>query len=40
MGPAHPVLVIGAGLSVLMLLIILVLQLVTGGGLETEFFYQ
>ena len=31
-------LIIGAGLSVLMLLIMLVLQLVTGGGLDTEFF--
>jgi len=31
-------LIISAGLSVLMLLVMLVLQLVTGGGLETEFF--
>jgi len=31
-------LILGAGLSVLMLLIMLVLQLVTGGGLDTEFF--
>jgi hypothetical protein len=31
-------LILGAGLSALMLLIMLVLQLVTGGGLETEFF--
>jgi hypothetical protein len=31
-------LILGAGLSVLMLLIMLVLQLITGGGLETEFF--
>jgi hypothetical protein len=31
-------LMIGAGLSVLMLLIMLVLQLITGGGLDTEFF--
>jgi len=31
-------LIIGAGLSVLMLIIMLVLQVVTGGGLETEFF--
>ncbi len=31
-------LIIGAGLAVLFLLIMLVLQLVTGGGLETEFF--
>jgi hypothetical protein len=33
-------LILSAGLSVLMLLIMIVLQLVTGGGLETEFFYQ
>jgi hypothetical protein len=31
-------LIISAGLSMLMLLIMLVLQLVTGGGLDTEFF--
>ncbi len=31
-------LIIGAGLGVLMLLIMLVLQVITGGGLETEFF--
>lgn len=31
-------LMIGAGLSVLMLIIMLVLQVLTGGGLETEFF--
>jgi hypothetical protein len=31
-------LILSAGLSVLMLLIMLVLQLATGGGLETEFF--
>ena len=31
-------LIIGAGLSVLMLIVMLVLQLVTGGGLETQFF--
>jgi hypothetical protein len=31
-------LILGAGLSVLFLIIMLVLQLVTGGGLETEFF--
>jgi hypothetical protein len=31
-------LILGAGLSALMLIILLVLQLVTGGGLETEFF--
>jgi len=31
-------LIIGAGLSVLFLIIMLVLQIVTGGGLETEFF--
>lgn len=31
-------LVIGAGLAVLFLLIMLVLQIVTGGGLETDFF--
>ena len=31
-------LILGAGFSALMLLIMLVLQLVTGGGLETEFF--
>lgn len=31
-------LILGAGFSVLMLIIMLVLQLVTGGGLETEFF--
>ena len=31
-------LIIGAGLSVLMLIIMFVLQIVTGGGLETEFF--
>jgi len=31
-------LIIGAGLSVLMLIIMFVLQVVTGGGLETEFF--
>ena len=31
-------LILGAGLSVLMLIIMLVLQIVTGGGLETEFF--
>ena len=31
-------LILGAGLSLLMLIIMLVLQLVTGGGLETEFF--
>lgn len=30
-------LILSAGLSVLMLLIMVVLQLVTGGGLETEF---
>jgi hypothetical protein len=31
-------LIIGAGLSVMMLIVMLVLQLVTGGGLETQFF--
>jgi len=31
-------LIIGAGLSVLMLIIMFVLRVVTGGGLETEFF--
>ena len=31
-------LILGAGLSVLMLIIMLVLQLVTGGGLQTDFF--
>jgi len=31
-------LILGAGLSVLMLIILLVLQIVTGGGLDTEFF--
>ena len=31
-------LIIGAGLSVLFLIIMLVLQIVTGGGLDTEFF--
>jgi hypothetical protein len=31
-------LILGAGLGVLMLIIMLVLQVVTGGGLETEFF--
>ena len=31
-------LILGAGLSVLFLIIMLVLQIVTGGGLETEFF--
>ncbi len=31
-------LIIGAGLGVLMLIIMLVLQVITGGGLETEFF--
>ena len=31
-------LIIGAGLGVLMLIIMFVLQIVTGGGLETEFF--
>lgn len=31
-------LLIGAGLAILMLIIMVVLQLVTGGGLETEFF--
>lgn len=31
-------LILGAGLGVLMLIILLVLQVITGGGLETEFF--